>query len=54
METIRADTPQEQKHSQKKPYHSPKLRACGSVKEQTRTGWGTITDTAWTGSASIS
>ena len=40
--------PQEQERMPKKAYHSPKLRACGSVKEQTQTGNpGTNADTAW-------
>ena len=39
---------QKQEYLPKKAYHSPKLRACGSVKEQTRTGTGgTLVDTQW-------
>jgi hypothetical protein len=37
----------------KKPYHSPKLKACGDVKEQTKTGWGPLpSDAAWSWSVS--
>jgi len=37
----------------KKTYHSPTLRACGDVKEQTKTGWGPLpADINWTFSVS--
>jgi|GEM_PF-7025661 len=41
--------------SGKKAYHHPNLRAAGSLKEQTKTGWGALSsDTAWTASVSQS
>jgi hypothetical protein len=40
---------QKQERLPKKVYHSPKLRACGSVKEQTLTGSpGPNNDAVWT------
>ena len=40
---------QKQERPPKKGYHSPKLRACGSVKEHTQTGEaGPYPDATWT------
>lgn len=40
---------------EKKAYHSPNLRECGDVKEQTKTGWGAEpSDAAWSWSVSQS
>ena len=36
------------KKSEKKPYHTPKLGVCGSVRQSTRTGSGNWTDTVTT------
>ena len=38
----------------KRPYHSPALRACGNVKEQTLLGTGAITDAQWSTASRLS
>ena len=45
---VKTNEPPQNAQPHKKPYHSPKLRACGGVKERTLSGIGPISDTQWT------
>lgn len=49
------NTQEQPVESGQKPYHHPNLRAAGSLKEQTKTGTGSLdSDSAWTWSVSQS